>query len=63
MRITDDERSDRFLGDGPAGAQGILRRYLELKDDSSNRAKTVKLDRRQFGRKFSTLPNTKTIGW
>jgi hypothetical protein len=45
------------------GAQGILNRYLKLKDDNSNRAKTIKLDRRQFGRAYNTLPNTKLIGW
>lgn len=63
MKITDDERWQAFLGEGPEGAQGILSRYLKLKDDSQNRAMTVKLDRRRFGPKFSTLPNTKTIGW
>lgn len=64
MRITDDARSDTFLGDGPSGAQGILDRYLKLKDADSNRAQTVKLDPRRFGRSnFARLPNTKTVGW
>ncbi len=63
MGLTGDDRADAWLGEGPMGAQGILSRYLKLKDDSSNRAKTIKLDRRQFGRAYNTLPNTKLIGW
>ena len=63
MQLTDDERAEAFLGEGPAGAQGILTRYLKLKDNQSNRASTVKLDKRRFGRRFSTLKNTKTVGW
>lgn len=63
MRITDDTRYEKFLGKGPEGAQGILERYLMLKDDDTNRSKTVQLDRRTFARQFSKLPNTKTIGW
>jgi len=63
MKLTDDGRWQAFLGDGPEGAQGILDRYLKMKDDSTNRAMTVSLDRRRFGTQFGTLPNTKTIGW
>lgn len=66
MELTDDERAQTFLGDGEGtnpGAQSILRHYLNLKDDSSNRAKRVTLDRRRFGSGYSTLPSTKTIGW
>lgn len=63
MKIADDERASSFLGEGDSGAQGILLRYLKLKDDSSNRAQTVKLDRRFFGNQFSRVPNTKTIGF
>lgn len=63
MKVTDDTRWQVFLGEGPEGAQGILNRYLKLKDDKSNRAQSVKLDRRRFGPAMSTLPNTKTIGW
>lgn len=63
MRITDDERAALFLGDSDVGAVGILDRYLKMKDDQNTRAKTVKLDRRQFGRKFSGLKNTKLVGW
>lgn len=63
MKLADDDRYQSFLGEGPEGAQGILRRYLMLKDDSSDRATTVTLDRRRFGSRYSSLPNTKTIGW
>lgn len=63
MRITDDERMAQFLGDSPDGAFGILRRYLQMKDDHQNRAITVKKDRRRFGAQFSNLKNTKQVGW
>ena len=66
MEEADDTRSQTFLGDGNPdnpGAQAILRHYLQLKDDSSNRAKTVTLDRRRFSRPFNSLPNTKKVGW
>lgn len=63
MRITGDDRQAQFLGEGPDGAQGILRRYLELKDDRSSRAQRITLDRRRFGRNWSRLPNSKTVGW
>lgn len=63
MKITDDSRWEAFLGDAPHGAQGILRRYLQLKDDSSDRAKMVTLDRRYFKAPFSRLRNTKSVGW
>lgn len=59
MEITDDSRQPEFDSE----ADYILRRYLMLKDNRTNRASTVKLDRRRFGRAYSTLPNTKTVGW
>lgn len=59
MGITDDEREQTWID----RAEKELRSYLQLKDNRSNRASTVKLDRRRFGRTYSTLPNTKTIGW
>jgi hypothetical protein len=34
-----------------------------MKDDSSDRAQTVKRDRRRFGTNVSQLPNTKSVGW
>lgn len=65
MQITDDSRVDEFLGDStrPGRATRRLAEYLRLKDDDSNRAQTVQLDRRTFGPSFDRLPNTKTIGW
>lgn len=63
MKITDDDRKDSYLGSGESGAQGILRRYLDLKDDQSSRAQTVTLDRRTFGRGGGTLKDTKVLGW
>lgn len=63
MRLTDDDRWEKFLGDGPAGAEGILRKYLMMKDNKTNRAQTVKMDRRYFGSSISGLPNTKQVGW
>ena len=63
MKITNDSRLNEFLGDGPAGAQGILNRYLKLANDDEDRAKRVTLDRRLFNNDFFRLKNTKTIGW
>lgn len=63
MKIADDDRSAAFLGDGESGAQGILERYLQLKDDRSNRASAVKVDRRFFGSAWNKVPNTKQVGW
>ena len=62
-KLNDDDRWIAMLGDGAHGAVGMLRKYLELKDDDTNRTKYVQLDRRWFGQKFSTLPNTKQVGW
>lgn len=60
----DDDRAAQLLSDeAPGGAGYILRKYIQLKDDSSNRAKTVKLDRRRFGGSFNNLRNTKLVGW
>ena len=67
MSLTDDERAPDFLSDmeeaHPNGAGVMLRKYLKMKDDNENRVQTVKLDRRRFGQNWTTLPNTKTIGW
>lgn len=63
MRITNDDRAQAYLGDGGQGAEGILRKYLLLKDDPEGHTKTVQLDRRYFGRAFNRLPSTKLIGW
>lgn len=69
MMLTNDDRAPMFLGteeketDTQGSAASILRKYLKMKDDSEGVVKTVKLDRRHFGKNFSRLPNTKTIGW
>lgn len=65
MSISDDPRMGEFLGSGSEGAQGILTRYLKLKDDSSTRAAQVRLDKRSFGRGGygGSLPTTKRLGW
>lgn len=44
-------------------AEEALGAFLPLKDDESNRAHTVQLDRRTFGPSFDRLPNTKMVGW
>ncbi len=59
MGISDDDRQSKWDSE----ADVMLEQYLRLKDNKSNRAQTVKLDRRRFGRGYSSLPNTKTIGW
>lgn len=69
MAITNDDRMIAFLGsedeaqDTKGSAASILRRYLKMKDDMGGKVNKVTLDRRNFGRNFSRLPNTKTIGW
>ena len=63
MKITDDARAPQFLDLSPTGAQGILKRFLNLQADDQGRAKTVTLDRRRFGTPYSNVPDTKLIGW
>lgn len=69
MMLTNDDRAMGFLGDDdeekdtPGSACDILRKYLKMKDDMGGKVDRVQLDRRHFGRNFSRLPNTKTIGW
>lgn len=59
MSISGDDRQVTF----DEMADDKLRHYLMLKDNRSQRASTVKLDRRRFGPAFSTLPSTKKVGW
>ncbi len=62
MRIADDDRASSYLGDSATGAEGILRKYLMMKDDKEGHAQTVQLDRRLFGSRFKALRSTKTVG-
>lgn len=66
-KITDDERHEGLLSydeeQFPGGAGSVLRRYLRMKEDNDNRAKTVKLDRRRFGSSIDNLRVTKQVGW
>lgn len=59
MEETGDTRRAQFLGE----AQRILLGYVQMKDNRSEKAITVTLDRRRWGTRFSTLPNTKVVGW
>lgn len=64
---TGDDRWQAMLGDSdeatPGGSRVLLRRYLKMNDDNTNRAKRVTLDRRRFGPSYSTLPKSKILGW
>ena len=59
MAITDDERQAQYL----AEANEILDRYLKMKDDKESRTDNVRFDRRRFGKAYSSLKSTKTVGW
>lgn len=67
MRYTNDSRVVEFIGAGLGTGDGRfgkkLAQYLSLADDNANRAQTVQLDRRRFGRNLSQLPITKATGW
>lgn len=57
MDISDDTRAPAFN----EASDEILRRYMRLQNDKSNRAQVVRLDPLRFGADRSTLPNTKSI--
>lgn len=59
MPIAGDQRRMEFLRE----ARDMLSRFLDMEGNNSNRAATVVLDRRRFGRKWNYLPNTKQIPW
>lgn len=59
MDYADDSRTAEYQERGEKG----LAKYTRLADDNANRAQTVQLDRRIFGRSFSKLRNTKQVGW
>ena len=63
MKTTGDVRWEKMLGknrDG-TGAQDILDRVLQAKDDRWSRAQRVTLDARHFGRRSDKLPDTKNL--
>jgi hypothetical protein len=63
--LNDDSRA-QVLDAGPdvvGSADHDLSRWLAMKDDDADRAKTVSLDTRVFGTRFSSLRNTKQVGW
>lgn len=63
MEMTGDDRSSTWLSESAeTGSRAILRRYLQMKDDKGDRAQSVKLDRRRFGKQYSTLPRSKYFG-
>ena len=59
MKDADDERVSSYY----TLCEDMLAKYLRMKDDKGDRAQTVELDRRRFGRSFERLKNTKSIGW
>ena len=59
MELTGDSRKETWEAD----AENVLRGYLRMKDDSSNRAQRVKLDGRRFGPEWSRLPKSKVYGY
>jgi len=63
--LNDDTRAGILYGgpNVPGSPENELTAWLALKDDDSNRAKTVQLDRRSFGSQFRNLPTTKQVGW
>ena len=67
MQLSGDDRWQAFLSAdesaNPSGSRVLLRRYLELKDDDTNRSKRVTLDRRRFGSDWSRLPKSKLYGY
>ena len=59
MELSGDQRKETWEMD----AENVLRGYLRMKDDSSNRAQRVKLDGRRFGRDWNKLPKSKILGY
>ncbi len=57
MQITDDTRITTF----EALAAKQMEAFLKLTNDDEGRAKTVSMDRRRFGRNYSSLRDTKQI--
>ena len=59
MEVTGDSRHRAF----DLEADGVLRDYLRMKDDSTNRAQHVRLDPRRFGAAWNRLPKSKFFGY
>lgn len=66
-RYSDDSRVPEFIGAGLGSGGGRfgarMTQTRKPMQDLTNRAQTVQLDRRMFGKGFNSLKNTKTIGW
>lgn len=66
-KYTDDTRVSEFIGGGLGSNEGLygkrIAQYLKLANDNANRASIVQLDRRIFGAAFSSLRNTKQVGF
>ncbi len=67
MGFSGDTRATEYIGDGLRGGGGrfgkAMAEYQKLADERGNRAQAVQLDRRSFGMPYSSLRNTKTVGW
>jgi len=57
-----DPRAEQYLGDGPAGCVGMLRRYLNLQGDTEDTIKQIQLDPRVFGMGGGAFPPSKITG-
>jgi hypothetical protein len=62
MRDAGDPRANIYLGDGPSGAVGILRRWLNLQGDKEDIIEHVQLDARFFGASRAYYPPSKATG-
>ncbi len=56
------ELASQYLGDGPLGAAGILRRWLQLQGDKEMTGDSVILDERYFSAGGQSFPPSKITG-
>ncbi len=56
------EMAAMYLGDGPVGAAGILRRWLQLQGDREMTGSSIVMDRRFFGGGGQRFPPSKVTG-
>ncbi len=56
------EMASMYLGDGPVGAAGILRRWLQLQGDREMTGSSIVMDRRFFGGGGQRFPPSKVTG-